>query len=153
MACLGDCVWHKAHQRTSAQLCFVLHTQEAEKEKEGPVQGRLYRSLKLWSFYCDLEESLGTLESTQAVYERILDLRIATPQLILNYTLFLQVLLLELLPFLHIAAFLEAVGDCGCDNTLPCSAEGDQRLHLHVYRTDGVGSAGTQVLGGVIQGV
>ena len=55
------------------------------------MQGRLYRSLKLWSFYCDLEESLGTMESTQAVYDRILELRIATPQLILNYALFLQV--------------------------------------------------------------
>ena len=55
------------------------------------MQGRLYRSLKLWSFYCDLEESLGTMESTQAVYNRILELRIATPQLILNYALFLQV--------------------------------------------------------------
>ena len=76
----------------------MLHMQEAEKEKEGPVQGRLYRSLKLWSFYCDLEESLGTLESTQAVYERILDLRIATPQLILNYALFLQVLLPQACP-------------------------------------------------------
>ena len=55
------------------------------------MQGRLYRSLKLWSFYCDLEESLGTLESTRAVYNRILELRIATPQIILNYALFLQV--------------------------------------------------------------
>ena len=55
-----------------------------------PSQGRLYRSLKLWSFYCDLEESLGTLESARAVYDRILDLRIATPQLVLNYALFLQ---------------------------------------------------------------
>ena len=54
------------------------------------MQGRLYRSLKLWSFYCDLEESLGTLESARAVYDRILDLRIATPQLVLNYALFLQ---------------------------------------------------------------
>jgi len=70
---------------------YTWHAQEAEREKEGPVQGRLYRSLKLWSFYCDLEESLGTLESTQAVYDRILELRIATPQLILNYALFLQV--------------------------------------------------------------
>ena len=63
--------------------------QEAEKEREGPVQARLYRSLKLWAFYCDLEESLGTLESTRGVYDRILELRIATPQLILNYALFL----------------------------------------------------------------
>ena len=51
----------------------------------------LTRSLKLWSFYCDLEESLGTLESTRAVYDQILELRIATPQIILNYALFLQV--------------------------------------------------------------
>ncbi len=55
------------------------------------MQGRLYRSLKLWSFYCDLEESLGTLESTRAVYDQILDLRIATPQIVLNYALFLEV--------------------------------------------------------------
>ena len=64
--------------------------QKAE-EREGPVQRRLYRSTKLWSFYCDLEESLGSLESTRAVYNRILELRIATPQIILNYALFLQV--------------------------------------------------------------
>ena len=60
-------------------------------EREGPVQGRLYRSLKLWTFYCDLEESLGTQESTRAAYDRIMELRIATPQIILNYAAFLQV--------------------------------------------------------------
>lgn len=60
-------------------------------EREGPVQGRLYRSLKLWTFYCDLEESLGTPESTRAAYDRIMELRIATPQIVLNYAAFLQV--------------------------------------------------------------
>lgn len=69
---------------------FQIRLQKAE-EREGPVQGRLYRSLKLWSFYCDLEESLGTIESTRAVYNKILELRIATPQIILNFALFLQV--------------------------------------------------------------
>lgn len=64
---------------------------QKNEEREGPVQGRLYRSTKLWLFYCDLEESLGTLESTRAVYDKILELRIATPQVILNYALFLQV--------------------------------------------------------------
>lgn len=56
-----------------------------------PVQMKLHKSLRLWSFYVDLEESLGTLESTRVVYERILDLRIATPQIILNYAFFLEV--------------------------------------------------------------
>ncbi|PSC72105.1 Pre-mRNA-splicing factor SYF1 [Micractinium conductrix] len=60
-----------------------------EEEAGLPVQDRLYRSLKLWSFYVDLEESLGTLESTKAVYESILDLRIATPQIVLNYATFM----------------------------------------------------------------
>lgn len=54
-----------------------------------PPQRRLYRSLRLWSLYCDLEESLGTIESAKAVYEKILDLRIATPQIILNYAAFM----------------------------------------------------------------
>eukprot|EP00455_Lapot_gusevi_P004424 TRINITY_DN11836_c0_g1_i9.p1 TRINITY_DN11836_c0_g1~~TRINITY_DN11836_c0_g1_i9.p1 ORF type:complete len:558 (-),score=213.36 TRINITY_DN11836_c0_g1_i9:61-1701(-) len=49
------------------------------------VQERLHKSTKLWSFYVDLEESLGTLDSTRAVYDKILDLKIATPQIILNY--------------------------------------------------------------------
>ena len=67
------------------------YMQGPQLEREGPVQGRLYRSLRLWSFYCDLEESLGTLESTRAVYDAILDLRLATPQIILNYAAYLQV--------------------------------------------------------------
>ncbi|KAM7476712.1 hypothetical protein LguiB_023955 [Lonicera macranthoides] len=55
-----------------------------------PVQIKLHKSLRLWTFYVDLEESLGTLESTRAVYERILDLRIATPQIIINYATLLE---------------------------------------------------------------
>lgn len=55
-----------------------------------PVQMKLHRSLRLWTFYVDLEESLGNLQSTRAVYERILDLRIATPQIIINYAMFLE---------------------------------------------------------------
>ncbi|XP_075758287.1 pre-mRNA-splicing factor SYF1 [Pelodiscus sinensis] len=55
-----------------------------------PVQSRVYKSLKVWSMLADLEESLGTFKSTKAVYDRILDLRIATPQIIINYALFLE---------------------------------------------------------------
>ncbi|KAK9707214.1 hypothetical protein RND81_07G180400 [Saponaria officinalis] len=55
-----------------------------------PVQMKVHKSLKLWAFYVDLEESLGDLESTRAVYERILDLRIATPQIIINYAMLLE---------------------------------------------------------------
>ncbi|KAK2396150.1 hypothetical protein P8452_17442 [Trifolium repens] len=51
---------------------------------------KLHKSLRLWTFYVDLAESLGNLESTREVYERILDLRIATPQVIINYAYFLE---------------------------------------------------------------
>ncbi|KAL9270692.1 Pre-mRNA-splicing factor SYF1-like protein [Drosera capensis] len=35
------------------------------KDPNEPVQMKLHRSLRLWTFYVDLEESLGTLESTR----------------------------------------------------------------------------------------
>lgn len=54
------------------------------------VQMRVYKSLKLWSMYADLEESFGTFTTCKAVYDRILDLKICTPQIIINYGLFLE---------------------------------------------------------------
>ena len=50
----------------------------------------LNRSLKIWSLYADLEESMGTFRTAKAVYDAIIDLRIATPQIIMNYALFLE---------------------------------------------------------------
>ncbi|ESO83805.1 hypothetical protein LOTGIDRAFT_236450 [Lottia gigantea] len=54
------------------------------------VQNRVHKSLKVWSLYADLEESFGTFKSCKAVYDRIIDLRIATPQIIINYGMFLE---------------------------------------------------------------
>lgn len=54
------------------------------------AQARLFKSLKLWSFYVDLEESIGTVESTKAVYDKILELRIANAQIIVNFAAFLE---------------------------------------------------------------
>jgi pre-mRNA-splicing factor SYF1 len=54
------------------------------------AQARLFKSLKLWSFYVDLEESIGTIETTKAVYDKILELRIANAQIIINYAAFLE---------------------------------------------------------------
>ncbi|KAI3839298.1 hypothetical protein MKX03_016842 [Papaver bracteatum] len=55
-----------------------------------PVQMKLHKSVRLWTLYADLEEGMGTLESTRAVYERIIDLNIATPQIIINYASLLE---------------------------------------------------------------
>lgn len=53
-------------------------------------QQRVHKSWKLWSFYVDLVESVSTLEEVQKVYERIFELRIATPQTVVNYANLLE---------------------------------------------------------------
>ncbi|KAF1990815.1 pre-mRNA-splicing factor syf1 [Aulographum hederae CBS 113979] len=53
-------------------------------------QQRIHKSWKLWSFYVDLVEAVGTLEETRKIYERIFELRIATPQTVANYANLLE---------------------------------------------------------------
>jgi pre-mRNA-splicing factor SYF1 len=53
-------------------------------------QQRVHKSWKLWSFYVDLVESVGTVEEVRAIYDRIFELRIATPQTVVNYANFLE---------------------------------------------------------------
>ena len=53
-------------------------------------QQRVHKSWKLWSFYVDLVESVSTLQETKKVYERIFELRIATPQTVVNYANLLE---------------------------------------------------------------
>ncbi|PWZ03649.1 TPR-like protein [Testicularia cyperi] len=55
-----------------------------------PPQSRLFKSLKLWSFYVDLEESLGDVQSARRVYEKMFELKIATAQIVINYAAFLE---------------------------------------------------------------
>ncbi|KAK9243469.1 hypothetical protein V1506DRAFT_544291 [Lipomyces tetrasporus] len=53
-------------------------------------QQRLHKSMKLWSFYVDLVESVGTLDETRKIYDRIFELKIATPLTIVNYANLLE---------------------------------------------------------------
>eukprot|EP00929_Paragymnodinium_shiwhaense_P108262 TRINITY_DN74592_c0_g1_i1.p1 TRINITY_DN74592_c0_g1~~TRINITY_DN74592_c0_g1_i1.p1 ORF type:complete len:974 (-),score=330.62 TRINITY_DN74592_c0_g1_i1:111-3032(-) len=62
----------------------------ALKTDKDVVQNRIFRSTKLWSLCADLEESLGTTESTRATYDAAIDLKVATPALILSYARFLE---------------------------------------------------------------
>ena len=78
---------------------LVNHKEEARKKVNNAstkgeydsllVQEKVHKSIKLWMLYCDLEESVSP-ENARVVYEKILDLRIATPQIILNYAAMLQ---------------------------------------------------------------
>ncbi|KAJ6036946.1 Pre-mRNA-splicing factor syf1 [Penicillium herquei] len=53
-------------------------------------QQRIHKSWKLWSFYVDLVESVSSLDETRKVYERIFELRIATPQTVVNFANLLE---------------------------------------------------------------
>jgi len=50
----------------------------------------LSRSLRLWNLLFDLEESLGTVQTTKDAYDRALDLKVVTPSHVLNYAAFLR---------------------------------------------------------------
>jgi pre-mRNA-splicing factor SYF1 len=64
------------------------------------VQEKVYKSTKLWSFYADLEENFGTLESTKAVYEQMIHIKVATPKVIINYATYLEVFV-SVFPIYH----------------------------------------------------
>ncbi len=68
----------------------VIPRHEIRTYKKGgsettPVQQRLYKSTRLWTLYTDLEENFGTLETTKAVYESMIDIKVVTPAIIINY--------------------------------------------------------------------
>jgi pre-mRNA-splicing factor SYF1 len=50
----------------------------------------LSRSLRLWNLLFDLEESLGTVQTTKDAYDRALEIKVATPSHVLNYAAFLK---------------------------------------------------------------
>ncbi|MCL7025668.1 hypothetical protein MKW94_007057 [Papaver nudicaule] len=76
-------------RRATAEPSVEVQRRVAAAGNE-PVQMKLHKSLRLWSLNVDIEECLGNLESTRAVYERILESKIATPQIILNYARLLE---------------------------------------------------------------
>ncbi|KAL6201109.1 hypothetical protein ACLB2K_024824 [Fragaria x ananassa] len=100
------CVWCESaemelrnkNSRRSRELMSVATAEPSAEVKRRakaaggnePVQMKLYKSSRLWTLYVALEESFGTLGSTREVYERMLDLRIVTPQIIINYASLLE---------------------------------------------------------------
>lgn len=95
------CMWvemelqHHNHNQ-ALDLCRKATVETKRKRKRGTtdevltVHQKLHRSTRLWMLYADMEESFGSFSSTKACYERILELKVATPQIVLNYAAFLE---------------------------------------------------------------
>lgn len=60
------------------------------QDKSLPVQQRIHKSLKVWSLLVDLVTSVGSVEDATAMYDAIVELHIATPQIVLNYAKLLE---------------------------------------------------------------
>ena len=50
----------------------------------------VYKNVKIWNLYLDLEESIGTIDTCRSAYERVIDIKVATPQMMLNYASYLE---------------------------------------------------------------
>ena len=71
-------------------ISHVCNKKYGSVKSDGSPQDQISGVTMLWCLYADLEESLGTVDSTKAVYRRMLSLRLATAQVVLNYAHFLQ---------------------------------------------------------------
>jgi len=58
-------------------------------ERQNRITRGLGRSLRLWGLLLDLEESLGTVQTTKDAYNRVIETKVATPSHILNFASFL----------------------------------------------------------------
>jgi pre-mRNA-splicing factor SYF1 len=91
------------------------HAAEDRADKEGSSNGRVFsdysiigvaskstfkpspgvragvsRNLRAWGLYLDLEESLGTVATVKAAYDRCLALKVCTPAMLLSYAAYLE---------------------------------------------------------------
>jgi len=78
------------HRNHDHALQVARQAINIEKASQGSVQARVHRSVKLWAIAADLEESFGTQESTKATYDRMFELKVITPQIIINYAHYLE---------------------------------------------------------------
>ncbi|CAI5724109.1 hypothetical protein KXD40_001044 [Peronospora effusa] len=60
------------------------------KQQALTAKDNVHLSVKLWTLRLDLEESLGDLESTRAAYNEVFELKIITPQMVLNFAAYLE---------------------------------------------------------------
>ena len=58
--------------------------------EELSAQIRAHKSIKLWSLYIDIVESSDNVTNTCKIYDQVINLRIVTPLMILNYCSFLE---------------------------------------------------------------
>lgn len=77
-------------KRRKAQASAVGKGMTSEQFEGSMTSDKLYRNTKVWGFYLDVEESIGSTSSCRAAYDRAMELKIVTPNMALNYATYLE---------------------------------------------------------------
>jgi pre-mRNA-splicing factor SYF1 len=88
---LAECwaFWIEMELRQEAWEEALSLARQAVAPGSGTKKLNLTRALRLWDLLFDLEESLGTVQSTKDAYNRSLDIKTATVQHVMNFAAFL----------------------------------------------------------------
>jgi pre-mRNA-splicing factor SYF1 len=88
---LAECwaTWVELELKQEAWDDALLLARQAVAAGSGTRKLHLTQSLRLWDLLLDLEESLGTTQTTKDAYNRALEIKAATVQHVLNYGTFL----------------------------------------------------------------
>lgn len=78
----------KRRRLESAQATEAVPVDNAEQLEN--LRRKAHRNTRLWAFYLDLEESLGTVATVRAAYDRAITLKVATVAMVINYATYLE---------------------------------------------------------------
>ncbi|RKP03936.1 hypothetical protein CXG81DRAFT_8914, partial [Caulochytrium protostelioides] len=80
------------YEAVAAPRSMPPHVQQRVRFADASLdlRQRLFKSIHLWKQILDLEEAVGSVESAKAAYDHVIWLKLATPQIVMNYASFLQ---------------------------------------------------------------
>ena len=86
------CSWAEMHIRNDniESALHILKHACTKPAKRNVDSGSLMYNISAWSLYIDLLENQDDFEKTKSAYERVMQLKIATPGTVLNFADFLQ---------------------------------------------------------------
>ena len=65
-------------------------SKQALFKKNSKNQPELIFNLKIWSLYLDFERNLGSIDSIKNAYKRCIDLKVASPFILITFANFLE---------------------------------------------------------------
>ncbi|AFZ80532.1 adapter protein, putative [Theileria equi strain WA] len=88
------CCWVEMclrHNNFKEALQIARRAIDPKTDKDASsVSKRIHRSVRLWSLCLDMEENFGTIETCRSTFNRMVELKVVTPQIALNFAMYLE---------------------------------------------------------------